>query len=60
MKVVVTGGTGFTGEHVVRLLVKRGIEPTVLVRPGSDRSRLRGLPVRFAEGDLSDPASLRR
>ncbi len=60
MRVVVTGGTGFTGEFVVRLLAQQGIEPTVLVRPGSDRSHLQGLPVRFAEGDLADPESLRR
>jgi uncharacterized protein YbjT (DUF2867 family) len=60
MRVVVTGGTGFTGEFVVRLLAQQGIEPTVLVRSGSDRSRLQGLPVRFAEGDLADPESLRQ
>jgi nucleoside-diphosphate-sugar epimerase len=57
---MVTGGTGFTGEHVVRLLVGRGIAPTLLVRPGSDRSRFIGLPVRFVEGDLCDTIGLRK
>lgn len=60
MKVVVTGGTGFTGEFVVRRLVAKGIEPTVLVRSSSDRSGLAGLPVRFAEGDLGHPPSMIR
>lgn len=60
MRVVVTGGTGFTGEHVVRLLVSHGIAPTILVRPGSDRSRLADLPVRFVEGDLGDSIRLRK
>jgi uncharacterized protein YbjT (DUF2867 family) len=60
MRVVVTGGTGFTGEFVVRVLAREGIEPTVLVRAGSDRGRLEGLRVRFAEGDLADLESLRR
>jgi dihydroflavonol-4-reductase len=60
VRVVVTGGTGFTGEFVLRALAGRGIEPTVLVRASSDRSRLNGFPVRIAEGDLADPDSMRR
>jgi uncharacterized protein YbjT (DUF2867 family) len=57
---VVTGGTGFTGEFVLQALADRGIEPTVLVRASSDRSRLGGMRVRIAEGDLDDPDSMRR
>ena len=60
MNVVVTGGTGFTGEFVLRALADRGIEPTVMVRASSDRSRLAGMRVRIAEGDLANPDSMRR
>gem|GEM_PF-4728763 len=52
MRVIVTGGTGFTGEFVLRALAARGIEPTVLVRGSSDRSRLADMRLQFAEGDL--------
>jgi len=60
MRVIVTGGTGFTGEFVLRALAARGIEPTVLVRGSSDRSRLADLRLQFAEGDLGDAASMAR
>lgn len=37
---VVTGGTGFVGSHLVRRLVADGWHVHVIVRPGSDTSRL--------------------
>ncbi|HEX8909627.1 MAG TPA: NAD-dependent epimerase/dehydratase family protein, partial [Anaeromyxobacteraceae bacterium] len=36
-KVLVTGATGFVGANVARLLVERGEDVRVLVRPTSDR-----------------------
>jgi len=57
---VVTGGTGFVGAAVVRHLVSAGASVRVLARPRGDRRLLAGLPVEVAEGDLTDPASLRR
>jgi len=57
---LVTGGTGFIGAHVVRALLARGREVRCLVRPGSSRENLTGLPVEIVDGDLTDPASLRR
>ena len=40
MKAFVTGANGFTGSHLVELLLKEGYEVTGLVRPTSDLSRL--------------------
>ena len=57
---LVTGGTGFVGANVVRELLAQGRAVRVLARPGSDRRALAGLGVEIVEGDLLDPASLRR
>ncbi len=60
MTTLVTGGTGFVGAAVVRALLAAGTPVRALVRPGSDRRNLAGLPVALAEGDLNDPRSLDR
>ena len=57
---LVTGGTGFLGAHVVRALLARGREVRCLVRAGTPRDNLDGLPVEIVTGDLNDPASLGR
>jgi nucleoside-diphosphate-sugar epimerase len=58
MKVFVTGGTGFTGSHVVSLLLKNGYEVRCLYRPQSDRSVLSQPEVEWALGDVSDTEAL--
>ena len=60
MKIFVTGATGFTGSHVVPLLLKNGYEVRCLYRQGSDRSRpLRAQPeIEWVLGDLSDSQAL--
>lgn len=58
-KVLVTGATGFVGANVARLLVERGEDVRVLVRPTSDRGNVAGLPVEIAVGDLRDADSVR-
>jgi uncharacterized protein YbjT (DUF2867 family) len=56
--VLVFGGTGQLGARIVRLLVEAGEDVTVFARPTSDRSRLDGLEVRYAIGDMLDEDSL--
>jgi dihydroflavonol-4-reductase len=56
----VTGGTGFVGAHVVRVLLARGRTVRCLVRASSRLANLEGLPVEIVTGDVADPASLKR
>lgn len=55
-KILVTGGTGFLGQHVVGHLCERGEEVRVLARPGSN-GRLRQA-VEVVEGDIRDPGAV--
>ena len=57
-KVLITGATGFIGNHVTRLCLEQGDEVRVMVMPGEDRSPLAGMEVEFVEGNLLDPDSL--
>jgi dihydroflavonol-4-reductase len=58
MKTLVTGGTGFVGANVVRMLIQRGTEVRALVRPRSDTRNLDQLDVELVAGDLRDRGSL--
>lgn len=59
MTTLVTGASGFIGSAVVRELLARGQSVRVLIRAGSDRRNLEGLPIEVAIGDLASPASLK-
>lgn len=60
MRALVTGGTGFIGSSIVRVLLERGLDVRALCRPGSDRRNLTGLDIEVFEGDLQDADALRR
>lgn len=60
MTSLVTGASGFVGSHVTRMLVERGEEVRVFVRPQSSLLALEGVPVEKVYGDLRDPASMVR
>ncbi|HLY36301.1 MAG TPA: SDR family NAD(P)-dependent oxidoreductase [Candidatus Limnocylindria bacterium] len=59
-KTLVTGASGFIGSHITRLLVERGDEVAVLVRPSSRLDRLEGRDVEVRHADLADRPSVRR
>ena len=59
-RTLVTGGSGFIGSHVTRLLVERGDDVIGLVRKGSTPGVLEELGVGVVRGDVTDRASMRR
>ncbi len=60
MTSLVTGASGFVGSHVARMLVERGEEVRVLVRPQSNLKAIEDLPLEKVYGDLRDAESIRR
>ncbi|HTQ02471.1 MAG TPA: NAD(P)-dependent oxidoreductase [Polyangiaceae bacterium] len=61
MTVLVTGGSGFLGSHVVEQLSRAGRPVRALVRKSSDTRFLRSLPhVELVEGAVDDAASVKR
>ena len=62
MKVLVTGGTGFVGPHVIHAIRAQGHDVRALVRkPGSKGARtLESWGCELAEGSMTDAESLKR
>ena len=58
MTVLVTGGTGFVGPHVVHALRASETPVRALVRDPAHAGRLTSWGVDLAAGDVTDPASL--
>ena len=59
MKVFVTGGTGFIGQHVVRKLINRGYDVFGLTRSEKGAADLRDLGAQVVYGDILDRDSMR-
>jgi dihydroflavonol-4-reductase len=59
-RTLVTGGTGFVGSHVARLLVERGDDVRAAVRRDADRSVLDTLGVATVNADILDRRAIRR
>jgi dihydroflavonol-4-reductase len=55
MKAFVTGGTGFVGANLIRLLLQQGYEVKALARPNARLDNLKGLAIELVSGDLSNP-----
>jgi len=58
--ILVTGGTGFVGGHVVHELRGRDLPVRSLIRDPHHGSKLGAWGSELVQGDLTDPASLRR
>ena len=54
MRVLVTGGSGYLGQAIVRALAARGHDPIVFARRASAASRTGALPGRAIDGDVRD------
>ncbi|NET38070.1 MAG: NAD-dependent epimerase/dehydratase family protein [Cyanothece sp. SIO1E1] len=53
MQAFVTGGTGFIGANLIRLLIQEGHSVRALVRPSSPLDNLRGLEIEVVKGNLN-------
>jgi NADH dehydrogenase len=57
--ILVTGGTGFVGPHVVQALRDRELDLRCLVRDRKKGAKVAALGAELIEGDMTDAASLR-
>jgi dihydroflavonol-4-reductase len=60
LRTLVTGGSGFIGSHVTRLLVERGDDVSVLLHTATRLRSLDGVEVKRLRGDVTDRVSVRR
>ncbi len=58
--ILVTGGTGFVGSHLVRRLAQERIQTRCLVRRTSDIERLKEHGIEVVYGDINDKESLKK
>lgn len=59
--ILITGGSGYVGSHIVKKLAEHGRDVRVLVRDREhavEEGRLQGLDVEWITGDVTDPETL--
>ena len=57
-EVLVTGATGFLGEHLIRALCEKSYKVSVLVRKTSDTSKIDSYPIQKIYGDITNRQAL--
>ena len=60
MRIALFGGTGYVGSHLVDALVEAGVQPVLLVRPGSEHKIRHPEHCRVEAGDIFDEAAVAR
>jgi nucleoside-diphosphate-sugar epimerase len=58
MKVLITGGNGFIGSHLVEALYKKDYEIICIVRKSSNLKWIKNIPVKFIYGDITKKESI--
>jgi len=59
MKIYITGGSGFIGQHFVKRLIIEGYTPVCLVRPTSRTEELKKIGAQLVIGDIIDKSSIK-
>ena len=59
-KVLITGGSGFIGYHLIRRLCQKNVVVRCLVRQTSSRTLLKAFAVEYCTGELNNVESLRQ
>jgi NADH dehydrogenase len=60
MRTAIFGGTGFVGSYLVDALLDAGHEPSLLVRPGSEKKVRHADRCRLTGGEIDDGAAIAR
>ena len=58
--ILVTGGTGFVGRHLIKRLALERIQTRCLARKTSDIKKSKDLGIEVAYGDVLDKESLKK
>jgi NADH dehydrogenase len=60
MRTAIFGGTGFVGSYLVDALLAAGHEPSLLIRPGSEKKLRHAERCRLTIGEIDDGAAIAR